>query len=179
MPPAPSYGADAAASTDLDDPAAEQIISNLNASGRNTMFCCLSCGMPFSFPDDSYTSGDSEVKAILQFVHTVRREVRRDDRSKASTMQWQVNKSHYLHRFLHGNIIRHVTFVDQEHLQRVFKYNRLMDALHKPCCSNLFACICKSWVCVRVRMCVCLNQCASELHAREAELIVAAGPQTT
>ena len=135
---------------DLDDPAAEQIISNLNASGRNTMFCCLSCGMPFSFPDDSYTSGDNEVKAILQFVHTVRREVRRDDRSKASTMQWQVNKSHYLHRFLHGNIIRHMTFVDPDHLEHVFKNNRSTGGLHKPCSSNLFVCLCKYWACMCV-----------------------------
>jgi hypothetical protein len=45
------------------DPAAEQAASNLGASGRNTLFCCLSCGIPFSFPDDAYTSADRDVQA--------------------------------------------------------------------------------------------------------------------
>ena len=83
------------------DPVADQIASNLNASGRNTLFCCLSCGMPFSFPDDSYTSSDKDVQDIIRFVHRVRREVRKDDRSRASTMQWQVRTicSAGFHRF--------------------------------------------------------------------------------
>jgi hypothetical protein len=63
---------------------------NINASGRSTMFCCLACGMPFSFPDDAYTSRDKEVQEILRFVHRVRNDVRKDDRSRASTTQWQV-----------------------------------------------------------------------------------------
>jgi len=30
---------------------------------------------------------------MLRFVHRMRREVRKDDRSKASTMQWQARKA--------------------------------------------------------------------------------------
>jgi hypothetical protein len=36
----------------------------------------------------------------------------------------QANKSHYLHKFLHGNIIMHTSFLLPEHLERIFKQNR-------------------------------------------------------
>lgn len=55
------------------DPVTDQLVSNLNASGRNTLFCCLSCGMPFSFPDDSYTSSDTDVQDLVRFVHSIRK----------------------------------------------------------------------------------------------------------
>lgn len=51
-------------------------------------------------------------------------EVRKDDRSRASTMQWQANKSHYLHKFLHGNMLLHMSNVDNSHLDRLYKYYR-------------------------------------------------------
>jgi hypothetical protein len=75
----------------MPDPVTEHMASNLSASGRNTLFCCLSCGMPFSFPDDAYTTADKDVQDIIRFVHRIRKEVRKDDRSRASTMQWQVH----------------------------------------------------------------------------------------
>jgi hypothetical protein len=82
---------------DGDDEAEEEVegtaafgMSSINISGRNTLFCCLSCGMPFSFPDESYTSADKNIQEMLQFVHTLRLEIRRNDKSKASTAQWQV-----------------------------------------------------------------------------------------
>jgi hypothetical protein len=44
--------------------------------------------------------------------------VRRDDRSKASTMIWQANKSHYIHKYLHKNVIMHVSSADPGHVSR-------------------------------------------------------------
>jgi hypothetical protein len=130
-------------------------MDSVNISGRSTMFTCLSCGMPFSFPDESYTSDDKDIQEMLQFVHSVRLEIRRNDKSKASTAQWQVcdlrerdrererereigvlecnnlernisqaNKSHYLHKFLHGSIVMHTSLLDPDHLERIFKQNR-------------------------------------------------------
>lgn len=43
--------------------------NSLLTSGRATLFCCLCCGMPYSFPDESYTSGDEDVRDITLFVH--------------------------------------------------------------------------------------------------------------
>lgn len=36
---------------------------------RATLFCCLSCGIPFSFPDEAYTTGDPNVRSLVLFVH--------------------------------------------------------------------------------------------------------------
>ncbi len=104
--------------------------------------------MPFSFPDDTYTSDDKDVTKVIfffflgfvlcvcvcvcmmpckknaidfvvffvqviQLVHSIRQEVRRDDRSKVSTMIWQANKSHYIHKYLHKNVIMHVSSADR------------------------------------------------------------------
>jgi hypothetical protein len=129
-----------------------------SSSGRSTLFCCLSCGIPFAFPDSSYTSDDKDVKDIITFVHKVRREIRKDDRSKASTMQWLSNKCHYIHKFLHGNMLRHICVVTDNHKQSVYKEHKLrkkeIEAL-KDCkneklvwsnatitaCNNLIGCL--------------------------------------
>jgi hypothetical protein len=55
---------------------------------------------------------------VIQLVHSIRQEVRRDDRSKASTMIWQANKSHYIHKYLHKNVIMHVSSADPGHVSR-------------------------------------------------------------
>jgi hypothetical protein len=70
------------------------------SSGRSTLYCCLSCGMPFSFSDAAYACSDQEVRDVLLFVHRIRGEVRQaDPNSKAnSSAQWQAERSHYLHR---------------------------------------------------------------------------------
>lgn len=59
------------------------------SSGRSTLYCCLSCGMPFAFPDDAYTSNDKDVKEIVNFVHKIRHEIKKADDVKKSTMMWQ------------------------------------------------------------------------------------------
>ena len=80
----------------------------------STLYCCLSCGMPFSFPDEAYTSEDGDVRALILFVHRLRGFVHAKDRAgvqtSASTAHWQLNKSHYLHRcplfFVHTLLAR-------------------------------------------------------------------------
>jgi hypothetical protein len=81
-------------------------------SGRQTIFCCLACGIPFSFPDDSYIYRNNYVQKFVQFTHYVRRQMRMHDRSKASTTQWQLNLSHYIHKYLHGSIDKSSEFGD-------------------------------------------------------------------
>lgn len=39
-------------------------------------------------------------------------------------LRWQPNKSHYLHKFLHGNIVCHISTFDDEHWRRVAAYFR-------------------------------------------------------
>ncbi len=72
--------------------------------GRSTLFCCLSCGVPFAFPDDSYITTKQEAVKIIRFTHFVRKHMRTNDRSMASTLQWHLNKAHYAHSFLHPSI---------------------------------------------------------------------------
>ena len=60
------------------------------ASGRSTLFCCLSCGMPYSFPDNAYMDTDAEVRDVILFVHKIRNAVKRQDDNKKNTSQWQV-----------------------------------------------------------------------------------------
>jgi hypothetical protein len=82
----------------MDD--AEDNEPAVRTSGRSTLFCCLSCGIPFTFIDAAYTSEVKEVQDLMLFVHKIRREVRRNDhktRALPST-QWQPNQSHYLHK---------------------------------------------------------------------------------
>jgi hypothetical protein len=76
-------------------------------NGRSTIFCCLSCGVPFSLPDDSYIyqQNNRNMRQFIWFTHFVRRQMRLHDRSIASTKQWQLEMSHYLHRYLHKNIV--------------------------------------------------------------------------
>jgi hypothetical protein len=82
------------------------------------------------------------VQEILFFVHKVRHQVRRQDDNRASTMQWQVsfffrlfrflllirkkniqpNKCHYIHKYLHGNLICHISVTNEEHWKRVAAY---------------------------------------------------------
>jgi hypothetical protein len=37
---------------------------------------------------------------------------------------FQANKSHYLHRFLHGNMALHISVVSSDHMDRIYKYYR-------------------------------------------------------
>lgn len=79
--------------TDDDDNSARDALN-----GRGSLYCCLSCGIPFAYPDDSYISSSRTVQDIIHFTHVLRHCMRKDDRSKASTTQWQLNKAHYIHR---------------------------------------------------------------------------------
>jgi hypothetical protein len=76
-------------------------------NGRTTLFCCLCCGIPFALPDDSYIyqQNNKDVRHFIWFTHYVRRQLRLYDRSRASTKQWQLELSHYLHSYLHKNIL--------------------------------------------------------------------------
>jgi hypothetical protein len=74
--------------------------SAVRTSGRSTLFCCISCGIPFTFIDSAYTSGDKEVQKMMLFVHKIRRDIRNNDHKTTAlpSTQWQPNRSHYLHR---------------------------------------------------------------------------------
>lgn len=74
----------------LADPTAQDMIDAASCTGRSTLFCCLSCGMPYAFPDHAYMSDDRQVREILFFVHKIRHQIRQQDNNRASTMQWQV-----------------------------------------------------------------------------------------
>lgn len=74
--------------------------------GRQTLFCCLCCGVPYAFPDDVYLSRNEEVKSMIYFTHFVRNEMKVDDGSSASTTQWQLNQCHYVHSFMHSTLER-------------------------------------------------------------------------
>ena len=74
--------------------------------GRGVHFCCLSCGIPLAFPDDAYLSNKKDIVEMLRFSHCIRREMRMWDRSSASTLQWHMNKSHYVHVFLHKSLLK-------------------------------------------------------------------------
>lgn len=74
------------------DPMEHYINAGLEASGRSSVYCCLACGMPFSFPDSAYTSDDAEVRQVINIVHKIRNEVRHSDpRKGSSTMLWQAS----------------------------------------------------------------------------------------
>lgn len=95
-----------------DDDAEEEIpwmqredVSELSL-GKLTLFCCLSCGVPFAFPDDSYLSQQPEAVTMIKFTHFVRKHLRTNDRSMASTLQWHLNKAHYIHSFLHTSTLK-------------------------------------------------------------------------
>ena len=81
-------------------------------AGRGTFFCCLCCGVPFSFPDDAYLSKKQAARNIIHFTHYVRKEMRVDDRSRASTSQWALNRCHYIHSFLHPSVQKSSSFSD-------------------------------------------------------------------
>lgn len=81
---APDFG------SDMFDSTRQDVANGMVCSGRSTLYCCLSCGMPFSFPDDAYTSGDKDVKEMLLFVHKIRDEIKKANEGKKSTMMWQV-----------------------------------------------------------------------------------------
>lgn len=149
--PAPDEANNGAAADAVSgtEPTKMETANSLMTSGRGTLFCCLGCGMPYSFPDEAYTSEDEDVRSLLLFVHRVRHEVRNMDQSKASTAQWQVrcplflffptlcrksrymvftqnkqqpNKCHYIHKFLHANLIRNISTFDEAHWRRVAMY---------------------------------------------------------
>ncbi len=47
-------------SSTLADPTAQDMIAAASCTGRSTLFCCLSCGMPYAFPDHAYMSDDRQ-----------------------------------------------------------------------------------------------------------------------
>ena len=75
-------------------------------SGRQTVFCCLSCGVPFALPNDAYLYKDDRIQEFIIFVHGVRKQIGIWDRTLGSNMQWNLNLAHYLHRYLHRHIAR-------------------------------------------------------------------------
>ena len=64
-------------------------------------------------------SSDRDVRDMLLFTHKIRHELLSHDNTKAATMQWQSNRCHYLHKFLHGNIICNLSTSDPMHWTRV------------------------------------------------------------
>ena len=78
-------------------------ISDL-VSGRQTVFCCLSCGVPFALNNDAYIYKDEKIQDFIRFTHGVRKQICMYDRTRGSTMQWQLNLAHYLHRYLHKHM---------------------------------------------------------------------------
>ena len=54
---------DSRATTDTES-TMEDLLAAASCTGRSTLFCCLSCGMPYSFPDNAYMSADQQVKLI-------------------------------------------------------------------------------------------------------------------
>ena len=84
---------------------------------RSTLFCCLSCGIPFTFPDEAYTTSvatsDSDVQQIVRFVHRVRKEIQNSDEKAGISpgSLWQADKCHYLHQFLHQSMVFHMSLV--------------------------------------------------------------------
>ena len=75
----------------MDDDAQEYRGAGLLASGKSSLYCCLSCGMPFAFPDAAYTSDDREVLEVLTMVHRVRNEIRHSEQGRGGSPQmWQV-----------------------------------------------------------------------------------------
>lgn len=52
-------------------------ISDL-VSGRGTLFCCLSCGIPYSLPNDAYIYQNAEIQEFIRFTHRVRKQVLAD-----------------------------------------------------------------------------------------------------
>lgn len=83
-----------------------QSIATDLVSGRQTLFCCLSCGIPFTLSNDAYIYKDDRILEFIRFVHGVRKHVCMQDGTKGSAMQWQLNLAHYLHRYLHRHIER-------------------------------------------------------------------------
>jgi hypothetical protein len=77
--------------------------------------------MPFMFSDEAYACTDREVRDVILFVHRIRAEVRKSDtKTKASpSTQWQAEHSHYLHRYLHANVLFHISAADKDHWARV------------------------------------------------------------
>lgn len=50
------------------------VVSDL-VSGRQTLFCCLSCGVPFALSNDAYIYRDEPIQEFIRFVHGVRKQV--------------------------------------------------------------------------------------------------------
>lgn len=51
------------------------VISDL-VSGRQTFFCCLSCGVPFALTNDAYLYDDEKISKFVRFTHGIRKQVR-------------------------------------------------------------------------------------------------------
>ena len=44
---------------------AQEMMAAASATGRSTLFCCLSCGMPYAFPDHAYMTDDKQVCVLM------------------------------------------------------------------------------------------------------------------
>ena len=100
--------ADDAANANNEDVAtifSRSIVQDL-ISGRQTLFCCLSCGVPFALTNDAYTYRDPRINEFILFVHGVRKQICLGDGTIGSNMQWNLNLAHFLHRYLHKHIDR-------------------------------------------------------------------------
>lgn len=60
---------------------------------------------------------------LVRFVHRIRREISRSEgeTGTSSSQQWQCNRSHYIHRFLHPSLLVHINLVSEDHFDRVSK----------------------------------------------------------
>ena len=102
---------------------------------RGTLFCCLSCGIPFTFPDDAYTTSDGDVQQVVRFVHRVRKEIQNSDEKAGISpgSLWQADKCHYLHQFLHQSMVFHMNLIRVDHfdrLNRTFRTGRTARSLN-------------------------------------------------
>lgn len=117
--------------------------------GKKTMWCCLSCGIPFTFPDDAANFAHlGTIREFGRFVHYVQRSVRDDDLGQ---YQWNMHACSLLGKgFLGGGdeikndnddaIIREVRKDKQDGLDMAsvktfwgdVAYPRLMESIIRP-----------------------------------------------
>ena len=44
---------------------AQEMMAAASATGLSTLFCCLSCWMPYAFPDHAYMTDDKQVGGVV------------------------------------------------------------------------------------------------------------------
>jgi hypothetical protein len=77
------------------------------APGCATLFCCLACGMPFSFPDEAYTAKDADVCSLVAAVHGTRRFLQyASSGSVSSPAQWVADDAPFFPALARDAILR-------------------------------------------------------------------------